>query len=203
MNFALDNFRNQSLLENLLSSQLPEPPVRQLRGGTDSVRVTPEGDLKHIDLKPMFRINMEGLAFPPDHPYFKEAPEWVTKEGRAVQRKVYEHISAARFQGKSIKAEGVGKVEITRKGIREILNQPINSELLDLKNHLALVLDTLLNNIESMSEPVLSHKEKESALGVKYRYLKFKGLPQFTGVLRHNENKTIQFYSITKNKNAD
>jgi len=70
--------RNQSLLENLLSAQLPEPPVRQLRGGTDSVRdsvrVTPEGDLKHIDIKPMFRINMEGLAFPPDHPYFKEAP---------------------------------------------------------------------------------------------------------------------------------
>ena len=97
----------------------------------------------------------------------------------------------------------MGKVEITRKGIREILNQPIDSKLWDLKNHLALVLDTLLNNIESMSEPVLSHKEKESALGVKYRYLKFKGLPQFTGVLRHNENKTIQFYSITKNKNAD
>ena len=74
----MDNFRNQSLLENLLSAQLPGTLRRQLRGGTDSVRdsvrVTPEGDLKHIDLKPMFRINMEGLAFPPDHPYFKEGP---------------------------------------------------------------------------------------------------------------------------------
>ena len=76
-------------------------------------------------------------------------------------------------------------------------------KLFDLKNHLTLVLDTLLNNIESVSEPVLSHKEKESALGVKYRYLKFKGMPQFTGVLRYNQNKTIQFYSITENKNAD
>jgi len=69
--FALDNFRNQSLLENLLSAQPQErSAVRQLRGGTDSVRVTPEGDLKHIDLKPMFRINMEGLAFPPRPPLF-------------------------------------------------------------------------------------------------------------------------------------
>jgi len=78
VNFALDNFRNQSLLENLLSAQLPErSAVRQLRGGTDSVRVTPEGDLKHIDVKPMFCINMgeRGLAFPADHPYFKEAPQ--------------------------------------------------------------------------------------------------------------------------------
>ncbi|PGH37500.1 MAG: hypothetical protein CRN43_20815 [Candidatus Nephrothrix sp. EaCA] len=50
------------------------PPVRQLRGGTDSVHVTPEGDLKHIDIKPMFRINMAGLAFPSEHLYFKEAP---------------------------------------------------------------------------------------------------------------------------------
>ncbi|PGH39846.1 MAG: hypothetical protein CRN43_06615 [Candidatus Nephrothrix sp. EaCA] len=49
--------------------------VRQLRGGTDSVRVTPEGDLKHIDIKPMFRTHMAGLAFPAEHPYFKEAPE--------------------------------------------------------------------------------------------------------------------------------
>ena len=68
--------RNQSLLENLLSAQPQErSAVRQLRGGTDSVHVTPEGDLKHIDLKPMFRINMAGLAFPAEHLYFKEVPQ--------------------------------------------------------------------------------------------------------------------------------
>src|SRR6218665_2372548 len=153
----------------------------------------------------MFRINMEGLAFPPHHPYLKEATEWVAKEGRAVQRKVYENISVARFMGKSIMADGVGKVEITRKGIREILNQPIDGKLWNLKNHLALVLDTLLNNIESVSElvPPHPHKEKKKALGVKYRYLKFKGLPQFTGLLQYNQNQTIQFYKITENKKAD
>ncbi|PGH37706.1 MAG: hypothetical protein CRN43_19560 [Candidatus Nephrothrix sp. EaCA] len=177
--------------------------VRQLNSGTDSVRVTPEGNLKHIDIKPMFRINMVGLVFSPDHPYFKEAPEWVIKQGQSSQREVYEHISAERFMGKSIMAEGVGKVEITRKGIREILNQPIDGKLWNLKNHLVFVLDALLNNIESVSEASLSHKPKEAALDVMYRYLKFKGLPQPTGVLRCNQNQTIHFYSITKNKNAD
>ncbi|PGH37537.1 MAG: hypothetical protein CRN43_20590, partial [Candidatus Nephrothrix sp. EaCA] len=62
--------------------------VRQLNSGTDSARVTPEGDLKHIDIKPMFRINMaeRGLAFPAEHPYFKEAPEWVMRQGSAAYK---------------------------------------------------------------------------------------------------------------------
>jgi len=98
-------------------------------------------------------------------------------------------------------AEGVGKVEITRSGIKEILNQPIDGKLWNLKNHLVFVLDALLNNIESVSEASLSHKPKEAALDVMYRYLKFKGLPQLTGVLQYNQ--TIQFYTITKNENAD
>ena len=74
--FALDNFRNQSLLENLLSAQPPERSARASaprRNGLRS-RHTPEGDLKHIGIKPMFRTNMAGLAFPSEHLYFKEAP---------------------------------------------------------------------------------------------------------------------------------
>ena len=50
------------------------PPCVRCRGGTDSDNaVTREKNLKHIDIKPMFRTHMAGLAFPAEHPYFKEA----------------------------------------------------------------------------------------------------------------------------------
>jgi len=57
------------------SNCLNATPLRQLRGGTDSDNaVAREKNLKHIDIKPMFRTHRAGLAFPAEHPCFKEAP---------------------------------------------------------------------------------------------------------------------------------
>src|SRR6218665_4030920 len=122
--------------------------VRQLPGGTDSVRVTPEGDLKHIDIKPMFRINMgeRGLAFPADHPYFKEAPEWVMRQGSAAYKTFTEREVRNRIGGKTISTPA-GDVIISTTGIKKMTHHG---------NNLVWALDSVVRNAELISDKYLS-----------------------------------------------
>lgn len=48
----------------------------------NSGKPTPHTEIQHPDIPPMFRTNLakQGLAFPLDHPYFKDAPKEVLQE---------------------------------------------------------------------------------------------------------------------------
>src|SRR6218665_394786 len=184
--------RNQSLLENLLSAQLPGTLRRQLRGGTDSVRVTPEGDLKHIDIKPMFRINMAGLAFPPDHPYFKEAPEWVIKEGGAAYSEWTYHEVKNRLGGKKFNTPA-GEIKIAKTGIKKLIH---------VHHPLVWVLDAVIKNSELISEKLLNVPDGKGR-DFTYDYLKIKGINEFLVIRRYIKIKLKIAYDIMSKIKTD
>ena len=168
--------------------------VRQLRGGTDSVRVTPEGDLKHIDVKPMFRINMgeRGLAFPAEHPYFKEAPEWVIKEGGAAYSKWTLHEVQERLGGKKFNTPA-GEILIAKNGIKKLVH---------IHNPLVWVLDTVVKNAERISEKLLNVPDGKGR-SFTYDYLKIKGINEFL-VIRTDINSKLKIaYDIVPKIKTD
>src|SRR6218665_2685548 len=161
--------------------------VRQLRDGTGSVRVTPEGDLKHIDLKPMFRINMaeQGLAFPAEHPYFKEAPGWVAKEGRAAYFDWTQHETQKRLGGKKINTP-TGEILIGKTGIKKLVH---------VRNPLVWVLDAVVKNSELINEKMLNVPDFKGR-NFTYDYLKIKGINEFLVIRTDTGSKLKIAYDI-------
>ncbi|PGH37450.1 MAG: hypothetical protein CRN43_21130, partial [Candidatus Nephrothrix sp. EaCA] len=166
--------------------------VRQLDGGTDSVHITPEGDLKHIDLKPMFRTHMAGLAFPVEHPYFKEAPEWVAKEGSAAYKKFIEHEARNRIGGKVINTPA-GDVMIAKTGIKKLVHAG---------NPLVWVLDAVVKNSEQISEKLLNVPDGKGR-DFTYDYLKIKGINEFLVIRRYVKTKLKIAYDIVSKIKTD
>ena len=141
----------------------------------------------------MFRINMEGLAFPPDHPYFKEAPEWVAKEGRAAYSKWTLHEVQERLGGKKFNTP-VGEIQIARSGIKEIIH---------VRNPLVWVLDSVIKNAELISEEFLNIPDSKGRIQFTYDYLKIKGINEFLVIRTDIKSKLKIAYAIVPKTKTD
>ena len=91
--------------------------VDQLTGGSE----TPADKTKHIEINPIFRVNLskQGLAFPPEHPYYNGVP-------RSVLNKALTFIPEKEIISKTKDIEKIKKV---RNEVREWAkkNIPINT----------------------------------------------------------------------------
>lgn len=159
--------------------------TRKLRSG----KITT--DLPYPDIPEMFRTNLaqEGLIFPPGHAYYVDIPEQVKKGGMAAMRKELTEVAKKRLTGKSVEVDGLGKVEFTVHGIKEMINQPHKNYV--IKNQLVTVANRLLEH----SQVIASHEMDKGDIK-SFHYLKVKGLDDNYLVVREYRNGNKALYSI-------
>lgn len=172
--------------------------VRELNGGTR----TPPDDVPKIKIKRMFETNIaeQGLLFPPDHPYLKEAPEWVRQDGRGAYSELTYDKVKDRLGGKKFNSPA-GEVQIANTGIKKLIN---------VHSPLVWVLDAVIKNSELISEKLLNVAYKKDEIKIKkkikncsYDYLKIKGINKFLVIQMDINSKLKTAYDIVDKLKTD
>ena len=149
---------------------------------TGRANATPDKNIIFPDVPAMFRTNLAktGLLFPPEHPYFTGIPDEVKNAANSALNKAYTKL-AYEWIGKNID-DGVqvielenfktGKVQISRAGMRNIVDHNDKSEKLVITKLLELLPELKLekSNVKLSDKP---NTEKKIKRGVKhYNYYK-------------------------------
>lgn len=161
--------------------------VRQLDDGDP----TPVDQIEYPEKMPeLFKVNLgkQGLAFPPDHPYYDGLPD------DYGQLKGLRHMALEtardKYAGQEREMDQIGNVQISWQGLKEMANQPHGDKIAQLQ--LMQVLPQLMDK----AKHVKSTADEKSKQFKAFHFFDIPGLDDMFLVVKERLDGTSTIYSI-------